>query len=84
MSFFIIEKVEKYRKCPALAFHLLPYKVSRVNWQFMHCDLWCQLPTSRLVSVCVFFSGFFSFFYAIFKFLRPEHDCYANFTSCST
>ena len=27
---------------------------------------------------------FFTFFYAIFKFLRPEHDCYAKFTPCST
>ena len=25
------------------------------------------------------FPGFFKFFYAIFKLLRPEHDCYANF-----
>ena len=31
------------------------------------------------------FPGFvFTFFYAIFKLLRPEHDCYAKFTSCST
>ena len=30
------------------------------------------------------FPGFFPFFYAIFKYLRPEHDCYAKFTSCST
>ena len=30
------------------------------------------------------FPGFFTFFYAIFKFLRPEPDCYAKFTSCST
>ena len=30
------------------------------------------------------FPGFFTFFYAIFKFLRPEHNCYEKFTSCST
>ena len=30
------------------------------------------------------FTGFFTFFYAIFLFFRPEHDCYAKFTSCST
>ena len=30
------------------------------------------------------FPGFFTFFSAIFKILRPEHDCYAKFTSCST
>ena len=30
------------------------------------------------------FPGFFTFFYAIFKFLKPEYDCYAKFTSCST
>ena len=27
------------------------------------------------------FPGFLTFFYAIFKLLRPEHDCYAKFTS---
>ena len=30
---------------------------------------------------------FFRIFYIFlcnFKFLRPEHDCYAKFTSCST
>ena len=27
---------------------------------------------------------FVRFFYAIFKFLRPEHDCHAKFASCST
>ena len=30
------------------------------------------------------FPRFFTFFNAIFKFSRPEHDCYAKFTSCST
>ena len=31
------------------------------------------------------FSWIFKIFlYAIFKFLRSEHDCYAKFTSCST
>ena len=30
------------------------------------------------------FPGLFTFFYLIFQFLRPEHDCYAKFTSCST
>ena len=30
------------------------------------------------------FPGFFTFFYAIFKLLRPKHDFYAKFTSCST
>ena len=29
------------------------------------------------------FCGFFTFFYAIFSFLRPEHDSYANLTSFS-
>ena len=29
-------------------------------------------------------SGIFTFFYANFKFSRPEHDCYAKFTSYST
>ena len=27
---------------------------------------------------------FSQIFYAIFKFLKPEHDCYVKFTSCST
>ena len=30
------------------------------------------------------FSRIFKFFYAIFIFSRPEHDCYAKFTSFST
>ena len=30
------------------------------------------------------FSWIFYIFYAIFKFLRPEHNCYAKFTSYST
>ena len=30
------------------------------------------------------FSWIFYIFYAILKLLRPEHDFYAKFTSCST
>ena len=30
------------------------------------------------------FSRIFTFLYTILKFLRPEHDCYAKFPSCST
>ena len=30
------------------------------------------------------FPGFFTFFQAILEFSRPEHDCNAKFTSCST
>ena len=42
-----------------------------------------QLTLSFLTAKHLF-PGFFTFFNAIFKFLRPEHDCYAKFTSCST
>ena len=31
-----------------------------------------------------FFPRFFPFFFFLYKFLRPEHDCYAKFASCST
>ena len=30
------------------------------------------------------FPGFFTFFHAILSIFKPEHDCYAKFTSCST
>ena len=42
------------------------------------------LTHSFLTAKDLFTRFFFTFFYAIFKFLRPEHDCYARFTSCST
>ena len=44
-----------------------------------HCTLNPFLPDCKTT-----FSGiFFAFFIFIFKFLRPKHDCYAKFTSCS-
>ena len=55
----------------------------------------CVRRTKISISVCVktfgrmlqnnCFPDFCStFFYAIFKFARPEHDCFAKFTSCPT
>ena len=48
----------------------------------------CRMHDSRWVSINPFlpdckttFSRIFTFFYAIFKLLRPEHDCYGKFTS---
>ena len=38
-----------------------------------------SFPTAKQL-----FPGFFTFFFAIWTFLRPKHDCYAKFTSCST
>ena len=40
--------------------------------------------THSFLIVKQLFPGFLTFFYAIFKFLRPEHDCYVKFKSCST
>ena len=42
------------------------------------------LLTHSFLTAKQLFFGFFTFFYAIFKCLKPEHDCYAKFTSCST
>ena len=50
---------------------------------FILCTL-CINPFLPEVTAKQLFPGFFTFFYAIFKFLRPEHDCNAKFTSCST
>ena len=38
-----------------------------------------SFPTAKQL-----FPRFLPFFYAIFSFLRPEHDCFVKFTSCST
>ena len=38
-----------------------------------------SFPTAKQL-----FPDFFTFFYATLKFLRPEHDFYAKFTSCFT
>ena len=40
------------------------------------------LLTHSFLTAKQLFPGFFTFFYAFFLFLRPEHDCYAKFTSC--
>ena len=43
-----------------------------------------NLLTHSCLTEKQFFPGFFISFFFIFPFLRPEHDCYAKFTSCST
>ena len=66
-------------------------KITRVSGIFdtdgavrrKHDDLIMHLTHSFLTAKQLF-PGFFIFFYAIFRFLRLEHDCYAKFTSCST
>ena len=45
---------------------------------------WLLFINSFLPDCKHLFPGFFTFFHAISKFLIPEHDCYAKFTSCST
>ena len=45
-------------------------------------DAWCWCLTHSNLTANQFLNGLKNFF--IFKFLRPELDCYAKFTSCST
>ena len=42
------------------------------------------LLTHSFLNAKHLFPGFFTYFYAIFEFLRLEHECYAKLTSCST
>ena len=46
--------------------------------------LWLDFLNPFLPDCKTSFSRIFYIFYAIFKFSRPERDCYAKFTFCST
>ena len=65
---------------PAILFETIWYRL--VSLPENLCLL--RRLTHSFLTAKQLFPGFFTFFYAIFSFLRPEHDCYAKFTSCST
>ena len=85
--FLLLKKLKKYLKCPGYW-----RSGSSTGWATPPSSLASPWSSGGLLSTLThsfltekqLFPGFFTFFYAIFKFLRPEHDWYAKFTSCST
>ena len=68
--------------CGARDYILLIYFALSLSVSIQWICYKVQLTHSFLTAKQLF-PRIFTFFYAISKFSRPEHDCYAKFTSCS-
>ena len=54
---------------------------------YIYCEIEVEVTFELKPSILTakqFFPGFFTFIFFLFHFSRPEHNCYAKFTSCST